>query len=591
MNLLARVCREVQKKSHITQREIAQKLEVSLGRANQYIKECIDSHYIEITNGKYFLTYKGNEFLSNFKVDNAIIIAAGFGSRFVPLTFETPKGLLEVNGERMIERQIRQLNEKGIYDITIVVGYLKEKFDYLIDKYGVKLLYNPEYSTKNNLATVYCARHLLKNTYVLSSDNWISNNMFHLYECGSWYSCVYKEGKTSEWCLKVDKKKKITNITVGGFDALVMYGPVYFTNEFSQKLIPLLEEYYARPGTEDFYWEHILLDNLDKLPIYANEQSVDNVYEFENLEELREFDKSYRNYSNNEAMYHISKVLDISESEIQNISCLKAGMTNKSFVFSAKGKDYIFRIPGQGTDRLINRKQEATVYRAIANLRISDHVVSFDEKTGYKLSCFYKGAHNLNIQNWEETAKAMSLIKKVHCAGLTVEHCFDLKERIYFYEKLCVMNRCIEFYDYFEVKHKMEELLQLIDTLNPPKVLCHIDCIPDNFIFLPDGSLKLLDWEYAGMCDPLVDIAMFAIYCYYDEDQIQRLIQLYLGREATLEEELRIDSYIALSGFLWALWTEYKQSLGDEFGEYGMKMYRYAKDYYKRAKILMEKRG
>lgn len=82
------------------------------------------------------------------KVDGALIIAAGFGSRFVPLTFETPKGLLEVFGERMIERQIRQLHEVGITDITIVVGYLKEKFEYLIDKYDVKLLYNPEYSSK-----------------------------------------------------------------------------------------------------------------------------------------------------------------------------------------------------------------------------------------------------------------------------------------------------------------------------------------------------------------------------------------------------------------------------------------------------------
>lgn len=85
----------------------------------------------------------------------------------------------------MIERQIRQLHEAGVYDITIAVGYLKEKFEYLIDKYQVKLLYNPEYSCKNTLATIYRARKVLqgRNMYVLSSDNWIRDNMFHSHEC------------------------------------------------------------------------------------------------------------------------------------------------------------------------------------------------------------------------------------------------------------------------------------------------------------------------------------------------------------------------------------------------------------------------
>lgn len=107
--------------------------------------------YCRGRNGKekyLILLEKGKELLKPYKVDGALIIAAGFGSRFVPLTFETPKGLLEVFGERMIERQIKQLHEVGIHDITIAVGYLKEKFEYLIDKYDVKLLYNPEYSCK-----------------------------------------------------------------------------------------------------------------------------------------------------------------------------------------------------------------------------------------------------------------------------------------------------------------------------------------------------------------------------------------------------------------------------------------------------------
>ena len=170
MNRQALVCRNILEKPDITQREMAKNMDISLGTVNGLVKECLAEGYIaEEENGKekyLILLEKGKELLKPYKVDGALIIAAGFGSRFVPLTFETPKGLLEVFGERMIERQIKQLHEVGIHDITIAVGYLKEKFEYLIDKYDVKLLYNPEYSCKNTLATVYRARKSPSSTVV-----------------------------------------------------------------------------------------------------------------------------------------------------------------------------------------------------------------------------------------------------------------------------------------------------------------------------------------------------------------------------------------------------------------------------------------
>lgn len=172
MDRIALVCRYIKEHPHCTQRELAQHLGLSLGSVNTLIKECSRRFFIaqeKSSAGTYELTGAGDEYLNQYRVDGALIIAAGFGSRFVPLTFETPKGLLEVFGERMIERQIRQLHEVGVTDITIMVGYLKEKFEYLIDKYGVKLLYNPEYSCKNTLATIYHARNVLqgRNMYLL----------------------------------------------------------------------------------------------------------------------------------------------------------------------------------------------------------------------------------------------------------------------------------------------------------------------------------------------------------------------------------------------------------------------------------------
>ena len=263
------ICRSFYENPDVTQRELASILNLSLGTVNKLLGDCLEEAFLmtDMDTGKYLLTEQGLKYLEQFKVDGAVITAAGFGSRFVPLTFETPKGLLEVFGERMIERQIKQLHEAGITDITIIVGYLKEKFEYLIDKYQVKLLYNPEYATKNNLATIYHARELFRgrNMYLLVSDNWIRNNMYHKYECGAWYSSVYMEGETSEWCLSSNKKGRITSVQVGGHDSWVMYGPAFLSHDFSNQLVPLIEEAYHQPGTEQWYWEQVVIDHIKEL--------------------------------------------------------------------------------------------------------------------------------------------------------------------------------------------------------------------------------------------------------------------------------------------------------------------------------------
>ena len=241
------------------------------------------------------LTGAGDDFLEQFKVDGALIIAAGFGSRFVPLTFETPKGLLEVFGERMIERQIRQLHEVGITDITIAVGYLKEKFEYLIDKYQVKLLYNPEYASKNTLTTIYRARKVLagKNMYILSSDNWLRDNMFPRLRVRCLVCFFLYGGDTSEWCLSFNKRDaspmwKWEARFLGHVRAGVLFRIVLRTVSASSGAV------LPHPGTEQFYWENVLIEHLDTLEMDINRQPEHQIYEFENLEELRQFDPATR---------------------------------------------------------------------------------------------------------------------------------------------------------------------------------------------------------------------------------------------------------------------------------------------------------
>ena len=513
-------------------------------------------------------------------MDNAIILAAGFGSRFVPITYEVPKGLVSVRGEPLLERQIRQLKEKGIHEIIIVVGYLKEKFDYLIDKYDVELIYNSEYATKNNLASLYCARKRLKNTYILSADNWIDKNIFNSTQEKSWYSCVYNEGPTSEWCVTTDNTGRITRVVIGGYDSWVMYGPVFLSQTFSCNFANKIEEYYKKPGTENYMWENVFIDEIRHFDLYINKQDKNNVYEFETLEELRLFDPAYNKDTSNMMIKTIETVFNVKEDEITDIKNQKTGMTNKSFTFSIANKSYIFRLPGEGTDKLINRKQEYKVYKAIKNLNISDDVFYLDQNTGNKISMFYKDALNTTPKSNEDIQASMGILRAIHQSGIQVSHSFNIDKEISRYLILCNERNAIRFMDNGETFEKMKSLIEIAKNMNVPLVLCHIDSNPDNFIRLGDNTVKLIDWEYAGMGDPIIDISMYAIYSYFSKPEMDQLLKIYLQREPDMNETARLYIYVALGGYLWALWAAYKQSFGVEFGEYGMKMYRYAKDYY-----------
>ena len=167
------------------------------------------------------------------KVDNAIIMAAGTSSRFAPLSYEKPKALIEVRGEVLIERQIKQLREAGIEEVVVVTGYKAEQFEYLKEKYGVVLINNPYYLTRNNNSSIYIARNYIKRSYICSSDNYFLDNPFESEVEESYYAAVYIEGETGEWCI-LEKDGLIKDVKVGGQDSWVMLGHVFWSDTFSR---------------------------------------------------------------------------------------------------------------------------------------------------------------------------------------------------------------------------------------------------------------------------------------------------------------------------------------------------------------------
>ena len=256
------------------------------------------------------------------KVDNAIIMAAGTASRFAPLSYEKPKALIEVRGEVLIERQIRQLREAGIEEVVVVTGYKAEQFEYLKDKYGVVLINNPYYLTRNNNSSIYAAREYIKNSYICSSDNYFVTNPFESDVDESYYSAVYIEGETGEWCI-LEEDGWIKDVKVGGRDSWVMLGHVFWSESFSRSFLHILEDEYEWPETADKLWETIYIEHINELPMKIRKYPADFIFEFDTLDELREFDTSYITNTRSEILKKVAGELGVEEKEIRSVKAFK----------------------------------------------------------------------------------------------------------------------------------------------------------------------------------------------------------------------------------------------------------------------------
>lgn len=559
----------------INQRILAETSGHSLGVVNRSVKALVEQEYLD---EQLQPTEKAKKEFRERSPQRAVILAAGFGMRMVPINTEVPKGLLEVHKEPLIERQIRQLHEVGIREIYVVVGFMKERYEYLIDEFGVELVVNPEYMTKNNLHSIRLVKDHLKNAYIIPCDIWCAHNPFDVYESYSWY--MVSDLVANESSVRVNRKMELVTVTEeNGGNAMI--GICYLTAQDAEVVAERTEKLCQDVRYENAFWEEALY-RKEKMIVAAKIVHGSDVVEINTYEQLRELD-SQSNQLKTDAIRVICQALEVRQEEITDIAVLKKGMTNRSFLFSCKGKEYIMRIPGEGTGQLIDRKKEAAVYRTIDGKKICDDIAYINPENGYKITEFLEGASVCDPQDPEQVKKCMRRLRQFHEMKLQVEHTFDIFGQMEFYETLW-NGTPSDYRDYQKTKDHVLELRPYIEQWSGEKVLTHIDAVPDNFLFTQkDGKeeIRLIDWEYAGMQDPHVDIAMFAIYAMYDREHVEALIDAYFSEGCLRNTRIKIYCYIAACGLLWSNWCEYKKSLGVEFGEYSLRQYRYAKEYYK----------
>ena len=514
---------------------------------------------------------------------NAIILAAGKSTRFAPFTYEKPKGLFIVRGEVLIERQINQLIEAGIKDIYIVLGYMKEKFFYLEQKYDeVKLIVNNTYGKFGNIYSLYVAREFLANTFVCCADHYFLKNPFldNNEDNKSYRSCAYIEGNFREFGVDYSDDDIITGCYIGGENKMAMVGHAYFNEKFSKRFIKYLEDELNNFGVANMFWEEFYSTHIKDLTLHLREFNNKDIQEFDNIDDLRQFDSDFLLNVDSNIIGNICDTIHCHPNDIRDIEVIQAGLTNVSFKFNVKDVEYVYRHPGGTASHLIDRPTELYVQYQAKKLGIDKSVIKM-HPSGWKISYFVQDIIECDfLSNPEQLEKGMEYIHKTHQIPISYEakifDDFDEGKKLMrvasatkgnLFEEFGEIIDKVEMIDNFVKKEQEEHGIGL--------VISHNDVYEPNYIVNSHDEMYLIDWEYAGINDPLNDISCILVRYDYSEEIRENLLKAYFGRELTELEHRHAMGQAILCSFYWFCWGLYKGSVGDDDGFFFLPSFRY----------------
>ena len=281
-----------------SQRKLADDMTITLSNAANLVHDLAERDYINLlADGSMEISEKGLKALEPYRVRKAVILAAGFGQRLAPVTLDTPKPLVKVNGVRILDTLLDALYAKGITNITIVRGYKKEQFDSLKEKYPtIRFIDNPEFNLANNISSLIHAIDLIDRCYICEADLYISNpEIINKYEyCSNYLGAKVTE--TDDWCFKKHNGYAV-GYQMGGTDCYQAFGISYWNGEDSEKLKSDLRKVYASLGGKENLWEQVPLKIARKnYKLEIRKCHKSDIIEIDNFIELIAADPSYAKY-------------------------------------------------------------------------------------------------------------------------------------------------------------------------------------------------------------------------------------------------------------------------------------------------------
>lgn len=500
------------------------------------------------------ITDKGKKVLMPYKVDNAVIMAAGESTRLLPYTIENPKGLLSIKGEVLIERQIRQILSAGITQIVIVVGYQKEKFYYLKNKFkGIEIVYNPYFNERNNLDSLIVAKSYLRNSYICSSDNYYAINPFKAYKYESSYATIYFNKQLPESYVLSDENNHIVKMLREQQSGDVMIGYAYWSKNFSKAFVRLaIKNRYSKRYSK-LVWERLYKDNIKKMPKMFNDNFPNgSIFEFDSLKDVKDFDKKF--IAKSEIIDNIVRILKCNRDDVGNFKLIKGGLTNITFSFTVNKKRYFYRHPGQGTEQIISRSHERICCEYAKKIHLDSSYIYMDAKRGFKISHFISKYRYPKASSVSDTKKVATLLKKLHNYNKKVDWSFEPISAAIKIQKKLKTKTLSEFRDNNRILASIQKFNDFSKRYKTRRCFCHCDSYFTNFLIANKNKMYLVDWEYAAMADPAVDIATYIMRAGWTVTKAIKFIKFYLGDNCTSEAIKHYLYYVVIISYYWIIW-------------------------------------
>lgn len=607
-----KILKYISEDSSLNQRNLAEKVEVSLGKINSIIKECSEDELIirvsDSRENKYTITEKGFNILekklkqvkntmlilneeSSTKIKTAVILAAGKRAGF-----NKPVGCLNVDDFIIVERTIRILKENGINKIVMVTGYKEAYYkEILKDEDDIIFITNSKYKWTGTMESLVLAKEYINEDFILVESDLI-------YESRAIYDMINikkrdcllitnESGSGDEAfvqikdnCLfKMAKDIHQFNRTDGEMIGISKISYKMFTmmlKEFKINVNPYLNYEYLILDISRNYKVHCLkIDDLawceiDTLKDYKN--AKDNLYPRVKRKQIELKKENIR--------LLVENTLGIPATSITEVD-LAGGMTNNNYKICMDTENYILRVRGAGTENMISRKNEMVNSKLASEIGLNPDVFAYNESVGIKITKFIEGAETLNgrTAKKDDNMKCITtILRDLHNSNIEMKNIFDVFKEIIKYENILKNLNGKFFEDYNIIRPIVMSLKELMDEYGFKLVPSHNDTVPENFVKDKYGRLYLIDWEYSGLNDEMWDLAGHSLECEFTEDDEELFLDMYFQRNIKTSNRIKILINKICQDFLWAVWALIKDAEGVDFGTYGI-------DRYNRAKKNIEK--
>jgi len=500
---------------------------------------------------------------------------------------EVPYPLMPFDGRTcLIDRTIRILRENDISQIIIVAGFRHELFDkYRSD--GIKIVYNKDYEFTASMGSLALCKDEVQEDFILvEGDTFYEKQVIEklaAIDSGNCISMTEESGSGDE-CFVETNKGFVTKLTKDRHNVRNYEGEMMGITRISLDTFGKLIEAWEHSSNPYLNYEYLMMDVTDTLDrpyirfrnvIWGDVDCKDDFRHLQN-HTYRALCRKENPFDEENLRAHLHTIFcdkDVTAAEIIQIG----GMSNKNYRVNLEGRSYVLRVPGNGSDGMVERANEEYNAMEGCKMGVNPPIRYFNAETGIKLADFVENAETLNaatVQRHDNMRKIAKIYQTIHNSHIRLKNEFNIFREIEKYDTLIEHAGAVMYEGWREVRPKVMGLENRLNRLGVDLKPCHNDALYENFIKAEDGTVYLIDWEYSGMNDPMADFAALFIEAGFEKENEDYILDRYFGGgNIPPETHEKILCYQILWDYLWAQWTVVKEAKGDDFGTYGLDRY------------------